>query len=88
MLLFDLEQESSNNFDSEEVISVPRNRASHCSKRLVHNLESALTPVNHDETAEVTTQKLFTACLEKQKNYTNFVTWSSEKQLFIDRQSE
>ena len=46
MLLSDLELESSDNSETEEVISAPRNRASHRSKRLVHDLESALSTTN------------------------------------------
>ena len=46
MLLSDLELESSDNSETEEVISAPRNRASHRSKRLVHDLKSALSTTN------------------------------------------
>ena len=37
VLLFDLELESSDNFETEKVISAPRSRASRRSKRLIHN---------------------------------------------------
>ena len=69
VLLSDLELESSDNFETVKVISAPRNTASHRSKRLVHDLESALSLANYDKIDEVKTQKLYTACLEKQKNY-------------------
>ena len=87
VLLSDLELESSDNSETEELISAPRNRAPHRSKRLVHDLESALSPANYNKIAEVKTQKLYTACLEKQKNYTKSVTWSNTKPSFIGRQS-
>ena len=73
VLLSDLELESSDNSETEEVISAPRNRASHRSKRLVHDLELGLSPANYNEIGEVKTLKLYTACLEKQKNYTKSV---------------
>ena len=67
LLLSDLELETSDNSETEKVISAPRNKASHRSKRLVHDLESALSTANYNEIAEVKTQKLYTAGLDKQK---------------------
>ena len=49
VLLSNLKLESSDNSETEEVISAPRNRASHRSKRLVHDLESALSPANYNK---------------------------------------
>ena len=73
VLLSDLELESRDNSETEEVISAPRNRVSHRSKRLVHDLKSALSPAN--------------VRLEKQKNYIKSVIRSNTKPSFIGSQS-
>ena len=87
VLLSDLELESSDNSETKQFISASRNRASHRSKRLVQDLELALSPAHYNKIAEVKTQKLYTACLEKQKNLTKSVTWSNTKPSFIGHQS-
>ena len=43
-VLSDLKLESSDNSETEKVISAPKNRASQRSKRLVHDLELVLSP--------------------------------------------
>ena len=65
-----------------------KKNASKRSKKLVNNLNSALNLSNYDDISNVTVQKIYTACLEKQKSsQIKSISWTNVKPPFVGRQS-